>query len=153
VVVRIAADITRVIHKEPAFALARNSRREFHPIGLGRRIGWILYGMLSLCGSAASAASDYAVSPHAPGDCPTRIIWAMPRASLRSVLLICAFNTARRCLVSTQITGKPVSASALNSHCDSGPASSPIRLKWYLGLLRRPDLSDRRPPQMTCMPV
>jgi CRP/FNR family transcriptional regulator, cyclic AMP receptor protein len=27
-VVRIAADITRVIHKEPAFALARNSRVE-----------------------------------------------------------------------------------------------------------------------------
>src|SRR5215472_12866592 len=30
----------------------------------------------------------------------------MPRASLRSVLLICAFNTARMCRVSTQITGK-----------------------------------------------
>ena len=26
--------------------------------------------------------------------------------------------------VSTQITGKPASASALNSHCDSGPASN-----------------------------
>src|SRR3954468_11110601 len=52
----------------------------------------------------------------------------MPRASLRSVLLICAFSTARMWRVSTQITGKPASASALNSHCDSGPASSPIRL-------------------------
>jgi len=52
-----------------------------------------------------------------------RIICAMPRASLRSVLLICAFNTARMCRVSTQITGKPASARALNSHCDSGPAS------------------------------
>src|SRR5436305_14970396 len=52
----------------------------------------------------------------------------MPRASLRSVLLICAFNTACMCRVSTQITGKPASASALNSHCDSGPASNPIRL-------------------------
>src|ERR1035441_7212586 len=31
----------------------------------------------------------------------------MPRASLRSVLLICAFNTALMCRVSTQITGKP----------------------------------------------
>src|SRR4029077_5626725 len=30
----------------------------------------------------------------------------MPRASLRSVLLICAFNTACMCRVSTQITGK-----------------------------------------------
>src|SRR6516162_10157112 len=53
----------------------------------------------------------------------------MPRASLRSVLLICAFSTARMCRVSTQITGKPASARALNSHCDNGPASSPIRLK------------------------
>src|SRR3977135_343007 len=32
---------------------------------------------------------------------------AMPRASLRSVLLICAFNTACMCRVSTQITGNP----------------------------------------------
>jgi hypothetical protein len=38
--------------------------------------------------------------------------------------------TARMCRVSIQITGKPASVSALNSHCDSGPASSPIRLKW-----------------------
>src|SRR5258705_2052524 len=53
----------------------------------------------------------------------------MPRASLRSVLLICACNTARMCRVSTQITGSHASASALKSHCDSGPASSPIRLK------------------------
>src|SRR5258708_13406747 len=30
----------------------------------------------------------------------------MPRASLRSVLLICAFNIALMCRVSTQITGK-----------------------------------------------
>src|SRR5947209_17215035 len=33
----------------------------------------------------------------------------MPRASLRSVLLICAFNTACMCRVSTQITGKSAS--------------------------------------------
>ena len=33
-------------------------------------------------------------------------------------------------VVSTQITGKPASARALNSHCDNGPASNPIRLKW-----------------------
>src|SRR5438477_11801530 len=46
----------------------------------------------------------------------------MPRASLRSVLFICACNTARMCRVSTQITGKPASASALKSHCDRGPA-------------------------------
>jgi hypothetical protein len=60
---------------------------------------------------------------------PTRIIWAMPRASLRSVLLICAFSTACMCRVSTQIIGNSASARTLNSHCDSGPASSPIRLK------------------------
>src|SRR5262249_21539624 len=53
----------------------------------------------------------------------------MRRASLRSVLLICAFNTACMCRVSTQITGNPASARALNSHCDNGPASNPIRLK------------------------
>jgi len=28
-----------------------------------------------------------------------------------------------------QIAGKPASTSALKSHCDSGPASNPIRLK------------------------
>jgi hypothetical protein len=66
----------------------------------------------------------------------------MPRASLRSVLLICAFSTARMCRVSTQITGKSASASALNSHCDSGPASNPIRLKQYAGFLRL--AADRR---------
>src|SRR6476469_2162476 len=53
----------------------------------------------------------------------------MPRASLRSVLLICAFSTACMCRVSTQITGNSASAITLNSHCDSGPAFSPIRLK------------------------
>ena len=63
------------------------------------------------------------------GKSPARIICAIPRASLRSVLLICACNAARMCRVSTQIAGKPASASALNNHCDSGPASSPIRLK------------------------
>ena len=51
----------------------------------------------------------------------------MPRASLRSVLLIRAFNAALMCRVSTQIT------SALNSHCNSGPASNPMRLKCQAG--------------------
>ena len=40
-----------------------------------------------------------------------------------------AFSTARICRVSTQITGKPASARTLYSHCDSGPASGPTRLK------------------------
>src|SRR6516225_6591380 len=38
----------------------------------------------------------------------------MPRASLRSVLLICAFSTVCMCRVSTQITGNSASARALN---------------------------------------
>jgi hypothetical protein len=40
-----------------------------------------------------------------------------------------ALAEPRMCRVSTQITGKPASASALKSHCDNGPASGPIRLK------------------------
>lgn len=57
----------------------------------------------------------------------TRIIWAMPRASLRSLLFGCALRNALVCLVSMQITGKPALARPSNSHCDNGPASSPIR--------------------------
>src|SRR5690606_9514966 len=59
---------------------------------------------------------------------PTRIIWAMPRASCRSDLLICcAFSSDFMWRVSTQITGRPASAMPLTSHCDSGPASIPTR--------------------------
>ena len=59
---------------------------------------------------------------------PTRIICAIPRASLRSLLFTCwAFSTAFMWRVSTQITGSPASANPFTSHCDSGPASSPIR--------------------------
>src|SRR5262249_32702984 len=61
---------------------------------------------------------------------PTRIICAIPRASLRSVLLICcAFSKAFICRVSTHITGRSAPVNALTSHCDSGPASIPIRPK------------------------
>jgi hypothetical protein len=35
-----------------------------------------------------------------------------------------------KAVLKAQITGKPASARALKSHCDSGPASNPIRLKW-----------------------
>src|SRR4029453_18599115 len=52
----------------------------------------------------------------------------MPRASLRSVLLICAFSTACMCRVSTQITGNSASAKALNSHCDSGFQSNSLEV-------------------------
>ena len=57
-----------------------------------------------------------------------------PRASLRSLLLICAFSTACMCR-STQTIGNSASAGALNSHRDSGPASNPIHLKWWRGFL------------------
>src|SRR6516162_7206491 len=61
---------------------------------------------------------------------PTRIICAIPRASLRSVLLICcAVSKAFMCRVSTQITGSSAVVNPLTSHCDSGPASIPIRPK------------------------
>src|SRR6516165_10679399 len=61
---------------------------------------------------------------------PTRIICAIPRASLRSVLLICcAVSKAFMCRVSTQITGSSAVINPLTSHCDSGPASIPIRPK------------------------
>src|SRR6187399_1433252 len=76
----------------------------------------------------------------------------MPRASLRSVLLICAFNAALMCRVSTQITGRPASASALNSHCDSGPASNPVRLSappTAFGLARNLHLATILPASST----
>src|SRR6478672_3623644 len=64
---------------------------------------------------------------------PARIICAMPRASLRSVLLICAFSTACMCRVSTQTTGNSASARALNSHCDSGFQPNPFEaVGWVL---------------------
>src|SRR5262249_39396706 len=69
---------------------------------------------------------------------PTRIICAIPRASLRSVLLICcAVSKAFMCRVSTQITGSSAAVNALTSHCDSGPASIPIRPKLTPSEVRR----------------
>src|SRR5262245_1768724 len=67
----------------------------------------------------------------------------MPRASLRSVLLICAFSTACMCRVSTQTTGSSASARALNSHCDSGPASNPISLEVVGGVRQHRQESAR----------
>ena len=52
----------------------------------------------------------------------------MPRASLRSVLTGIALNALRTCLVSSSSTARPASRSAAKSHCDNGPASSPIRV-------------------------
>jgi hypothetical protein len=56
--------------------------------------------------SATSAVSDSVTSSHA-------LICAMPRALLRSVLLICTFSTACMCRVSTQTTGNSTPARAL----------------------------------------
>jgi len=63
----------------------------------------------------------------------TRIICAMPRASLRSVLFGCALRNAFAWRVSMQITGNPALASASKSHCDKGPASSPTRSIFQVG--------------------
>src|SRR5438552_14603971 len=60
----------------------------------------------------------------------------MPRESLRSVLLICAFSTACMCRVSTQITGKSVSARALNSHCRQRPSFQSNSLEVVGGVLQ-----------------
>src|SRR5207248_11746325 len=74
---------------------------------------------------------------------PTRIICAIPRASLRSVLLICcAVSKAFMCRVSTQITGRSAAVNAFTSHCDSGPASIPIRPKGTPSEVRRAMISD-----------
>lgn len=51
----------------------------------------------------------------------TRIIWAMPDASMRSDLFGCASRKALVWRVSMHTTGRP-SAKPLNSHCDNGPA-------------------------------
>src|SRR6184192_1729668 len=62
---------------------------------------------------------------------------SMPRASLRSLLLICADSAAFICRVSTQITGKPASANALYSHCDKGPLQG-LCAQWQVLLLLEP---------------
>src|SRR6266498_6008130 len=78
--------------------------------------------------SAACGAFGWPASSHAPvGTGQHASSGAMPRASLRSLFLICADSAAFICRVSTQITGKPASANALYSHCDKGPASRPMR--------------------------
>ena len=58
---------------------------------------------------------------------PTRIAWAMARASLRSVLTAIAAVAPFIRRVSMQIAGSPTARSPACSHGDSGPASSPRR--------------------------
>jgi hypothetical protein len=57
-----------------------------------------------------------------------RSSWAMPRASLRSVFTIMAESAAFTCRVSSSTASKPASLKPACSHCESGPASSPIRV-------------------------
>ena len=57
---------------------------------------------------------------------PIRSSWAMPRASLRSVFTTIADSAAFTCRVSSSTASKPAFVSPACSHCDSGPASSPI---------------------------
>ena len=52
----------------------------------------------------------------------------MPRASLRSVLTVIAESAAFTCRVSSSTASKPASVKPACSHCDNGPASSPIRV-------------------------
>ncbi len=56
-----------------------------------------------------------------------RSSWAMPRASLRSVLTVIADNAALTWRVSSSTASKPASPRPTCSHWDKGPASSPIR--------------------------
>src|SRR5262249_56993261 len=71
------------------------------------------------CAGAALACTDR--------NQPMRISCAMPRASFRSVFTVIAFGAALTCRVSIKIAVSPASTRPACSHCDSGPASSPIR--------------------------
>src|SRR5215217_5539741 len=51
--------------------------------------------------------------------------WAMPRASLRSVLTGIALKASRTCRVSSSSTAKPAFRMPAYSHCESGPAGLP----------------------------
>src|SRR5438876_10300041 len=54
------------------------------------------------------------------------MIRAIPNASLRSLLLICIFNTALACRASIQMTGNPRALVSVHNHVDVGPVSRPI---------------------------
>src|SRR3954470_11594066 len=67
---------------------------------------------------------------------PMRSSWAMPRASLRSVLTIIAESAAFTGLVSSSTASNPALTRAAWSHCDKGPASRPMRTSGRLSPLR-----------------
>lgn len=58
---------------------------------------------------------------------PIRSSWAMPQASLRSVLTTIAESAAFTWRVSSSTVAKPVWVNPAYSHCDRGPASNPMR--------------------------
>lgn len=58
---------------------------------------------------------------------PIRSSCAGPRASLRSVFTVIADKAAFTCRVSSRTVSNPASFNPACSHCDNGPASSPIR--------------------------
>src|SRR6266481_3619819 len=58
---------------------------------------------------------------------PIRSSCASPRASLRSVFTVIADKAAFTCRVSSRTVSNPASFNPACSHCDNGPASSPIR--------------------------
>jgi hypothetical protein len=60
---------------------------------------------------------------------PSRINCAIPRASLRSDFTGIALHAPPTCRVSNSSTARPASRIAAYSHCDSGPASRPIRFR------------------------
>jgi hypothetical protein len=60
---------------------------------------------------------------------PSRISCAIPRASLRSDFTGIALNASCTCRVSNSSTARPASRIAAYNHCDSGPASRPIRAR------------------------
>src|SRR5438270_13346059 len=59
---------------------------------------------------------------------PIRSSCAIPRASLRSVLITMADSAAFTCRVSSRTTSNPAATKPACSHCDRGPASNPIRV-------------------------
>src|SRR4051794_37606892 len=99
----------------------RRSPRRLKPMSLAWRIrSWRAdrRALASCAGSDLTCTARYQ---------PVRTTCAMPRASLRSVLLGMALRVAFRCRVSRQTTDRPSSVRPACSHCERGPASRPTR--------------------------
>src|ERR1700683_2958666 len=58
---------------------------------------------------------------------PVCMMWTIPAASLRSLLLITISSTALACRASMQITGRSSRLSSVHTHVAVGPVSRPIR--------------------------